>query len=63
MKIKIFLFRYLIKNTSLTSGFMSELTILEVGHRDRGEYMCVASNGYGQDHTMILLLVQGKYFS
>lgn len=60
MKIMNILLRYLLKNTSLTSGFMSELTIIEVGHRDRGEYMCVASNAYGHDHTMILLLVQGK---
>ncbi|GLG93723.1 Tyrosine-protein phosphatase Lar, partial [Gryllus bimaculatus] len=50
--------RYMIKNTSLSHGMMSELNILEASHLDRGEYTCTANNAYGQDHTSIQLLVQ-----
>ncbi|XP_068082151.1 cell adhesion molecule Dscam2 [Anabrus simplex] len=50
--------RYIIKTTPLSHGVMSELSIMEASHLDRGEYTCFASNAYGQDHTTIQLLVQ-----
>ncbi|KAL0268744.1 UNVERIFIED_CONTAM: hypothetical protein PYX00_010567 [Menopon gallinae] len=50
--------RYILKNTTLPKGMVSELTILEANHRDRGEYVCQANNAYGQDHMIVHLLIQ-----
>ncbi|KAK6634651.1 hypothetical protein RUM43_012052 [Polyplax serrata] len=50
--------RFRLTNNTLTKGIMSELSIQDVQHGDRGEYICEASNAYGQDHMSILLLVQ-----
>ncbi|KAK6619885.1 hypothetical protein RUM44_006285 [Polyplax serrata] len=50
--------RFRLTNNTLTKGILSELSIQDVQHGDRGEYICEASNAYGQDHMSILLLVQ-----
>nr|CAD7577104.1 unnamed protein product [Timema californicum] len=50
--------RYLVKVTPLPHGVLSELSIVEASHLDRGEYTCIASNAFGQDYTNIQLLVQ-----
>ncbi|XP_059481325.1 cell adhesion molecule Dscam2-like isoform X4 [Neocloeon triangulifer] len=39
-------------------GAVSELTILDANHRDRGEYVCVATNEYGSDTQTNQLMVQ-----
>nr|CAD7393258.1 unnamed protein product [Timema cristinae] len=49
---------YLVKVTPLPHGVLSELSIVEASHLDRGEYTCIASNAFGQDYTNIQLLVQ-----
>lgn len=50
--------RYQLKNTAMTKGIVSELTILQSSLTDRGEYACVATNAYGHDHSVIYLQVQ-----
>lgn len=50
--------RYQLKNTPMTKGLISELTILQSSLTDRGEYGCTATNAYGHDHSVIYLQVQ-----
>lgn len=50
--------RYQLKNTPMNKGIVSELTILQSSLTDRGEYACIATNAYGQDHSIIYLQVQ-----
>lgn len=50
--------RYNIKNSPLSRGVVSELTIMQTVLSDRGEYSCVANNAYGHDHAIIHLQVQ-----
>lgn len=50
--------RYQLKNTAMTKGIVSELTILQSSLTDRGEYACVATNAYGHDRSVIYLQVQ-----
>lgn len=50
--------RYQLKNTPMTKGLVSELTILQSSLTDRGEYACIATNAYGHDHSVIYLQVQ-----
>uniref|UniRef100_A0A1A9WXF2 Down syndrome cell adhesion molecule n=1 Tax=Glossina brevipalpis TaxID=37001 RepID=A0A1A9WXF2_9MUSC len=50
--------RYHIKDSPLSRGVVSELTILQTILSDRGEYSCIASNTYGHDRGVIYLQVQ-----
>lgn len=50
--------RYQMKNIPMNKEIVSELTILHTLLTDRGEYACIASNAYGQDHSVIYLQVQ-----
>lgn len=50
--------RYHLKNTPLSRGIASELTIGQSTLNDRGEYSCVAANAYGHDHAAVQLQVQ-----
>uniref|UniRef100_A0A1A9Z430 Down syndrome cell adhesion molecule n=1 Tax=Glossina pallidipes TaxID=7398 RepID=A0A1A9Z430_GLOPL len=50
--------RYHIKDSPLSRGVVSELTILQTILSDRGEYSCIASNTYGHDRGIIYLQVQ-----
>ncbi|XP_051167558.1 cell adhesion molecule Dscam2-like isoform X4 [Leptopilina boulardi] len=50
--------RYTVKNSPTTLGLVSELRIIQAGHADRGEYVCVARNAYGHDKVTVHLLVQ-----
>lgn len=50
--------RYHLKNSPLTKGVVSELTIIQSTLTDRGEYLCVATNAYGHDHAALYLEVQ-----
>lgn len=50
--------RYHIKDSSLSHGMVSELTILQTILSDRGEYTCMASNSYGHDRAVVQLQVQ-----
>lgn len=50
--------RYHLKNSPLSRGVVSELTIVQSVLSDRGEYSCVASNAYGHDHAALHLQVQ-----
>jgi len=54
--------RFSVKQSPLQvgGGAVSELTILDASHRDRGEYICVANNEYGSDTLTFQLQVQGK---
>jgi Immunoglobulin I-set domain len=45
--------------TGSGGGAISELTILDSSHRDRGEYICIAANEYGSDSITFQLQVQG----
>ncbi|XP_072746742.1 cell adhesion molecule Dscam2 isoform X3 [Anoplolepis gracilipes] len=51
--------RYAVDNTADASGRVTtELRIVQASHMDRGDYVCVAANAYGQDKATIHLLVQ-----
>ncbi|XP_021922498.1 Down syndrome cell adhesion molecule-like protein Dscam2 isoform X3 [Zootermopsis nevadensis] len=50
--------RYTVKTTSLSHGSLSKLTIMDVLPVDRGDFICIASNLYGQDRATIQLIVQ-----
>lgn len=50
--------RYHLKNSPLTKGVVSELTIIQSTLVDRGEYLCVVTNAYGHDHAALYLEVQ-----
>uniref|UniRef100_A0A1I8NL39 Fibronectin type III n=1 Tax=Musca domestica TaxID=7370 RepID=A0A1I8NL39_MUSDO len=50
--------RYHVKDSPLSRGVVSELTILQTILSDRGEYTCIASNAYGHDRAVIHLQVQ-----
>lgn len=50
--------RYQLKNTPMSKGVVSELTIIQSSLTDRGEYTCVATNAYGHDHSVVYLQVQ-----
>ncbi|KAL6426412.1 hypothetical protein ACFW04_009120 [Cataglyphis niger] len=51
--------RYAVDNTVDASGHVTtELRIVQASHMDRGDYVCVAANAYGQDKATIHLLVQ-----
>lgn len=50
--------RYHIKDSPLSRGSVSEMTILQTILNDRGEYTCIATNNYGHDRAVIHLQVQ-----
>lgn len=50
--------RYHQKNSPMHNGVVSELTIMQTTLNDRGEYMCIGTNAYGQDHSVVFLQVQ-----
>uniref|UniRef100_A0A1I8PJY9 Down syndrome cell adhesion molecule-like protein Dscam2 n=1 Tax=Stomoxys calcitrans TaxID=35570 RepID=A0A1I8PJY9_STOCA len=50
--------RYHVKDSALSRGVVSELSILQTILSDRGEYTCIASNAYGHDRAVIHLQVQ-----
>ncbi|XP_065347787.1 cell adhesion molecule Dscam2-like isoform X4 [Cloeon dipterum] len=52
--------RFSVKKSPLLTGngAVSELTISNAGHQDRGDYMCVATNEYGSDTQTYQLMVQ-----
>lgn len=50
--------RYQMKNSVMTKGVTSELTIIQTTLTDRGEYTCMATNAYGYDHSVVYLQVQ-----
>ncbi|XP_039950916.1 Down syndrome cell adhesion molecule-like protein Dscam2 isoform X9 [Bactrocera tryoni] len=50
--------RYHIKDSPLSRGTVSEMTILQTILNDRGEYTCIATNNYGHDRAVIHLQVQ-----
>lgn len=39
----------------------SELLISDVTGEDSGKYLCIATNDFGKDETVIQLLVQGLF--
>lgn len=50
--------RYQLKNSPMSKGITSELTIIQTTLTDRGEYACMATNAYGHDHSVVYLQVQ-----
>lgn len=51
-------YRYAVDNTDVSGRVTTELRIIQASHMDRGDYVCVAANAYGQDKATIHLLVQ-----
>lgn len=50
--------RHQLKRTSHNNGAALEMTIMPVILSDRGEYICYASNTFGNDHASVKLQVQ-----
>ncbi|XP_068082078.1 cell adhesion molecule Dscam1 [Anabrus simplex] len=51
-------YRFHIKENFLESSAMSQLSIRNVSAADSGKYVCIASNPFGKDETVVQLLVQ-----
>lgn len=50
--------RYEVKKNDLTKGAISELTVMQTILADRGEFLCVATNQFGNSHATINLQVR-----
>lgn len=50
--------RYIEKTSSMSKGVISELRFIQSSLSDRGEYMCIASNAFGNDEGVVFLHVQ-----
>lgn len=59
-KFLVYINRYELVETILSSGIVSEILIRQADRRDSALFSCIASNAYGRDDTNIQLIVQGK---
>ena len=55
-------FRFHLKESSLDSSKISQLTIHHTVPEDSGKYVCIATNPFGKDETVVQLSVQGKNY-
>ncbi|KAK6620098.1 hypothetical protein RUM44_006498 [Polyplax serrata] len=51
-------YRYSVKDTNATDGFLSELIIFNSLREDSGQYYCIATNTFGRDEMALQLFVQ-----
>ena len=52
-------FRFHLKESSLDSSKISQLTVHHTVPEDSGKYVCIAANPFGNDETVLHLPVQG----
>lgn len=55
--------KYVTLKNQMSNIIWSNLTIINVSYRDRGEYKCVAKNPGGVDERNVTLVVSGEYRS